>query len=95
MRSNGRAPRLVVDASHANSGKDHVRQAEVAQEIAAQVADSSEVAEVVTGLEQQYDAFTRGSDESALPLAEERELPTAEELGAEFERFLAGLDDDD
>src|SRR5690606_32412052 len=26
----GLAPRLVVDASHANSGKDHVRQAEVA-----------------------------------------------------------------
>ena len=26
---------------------------------------------------------------------EEQELPTAEELGAEFERFLAGLDPDD
>src|SRR5699024_8926700 len=35
----GRAQRLVVDASHGNSGKDHVRQAEVAGEIAAQVAD--------------------------------------------------------
>ena len=37
------------------------------------------------------------ADERAngLPLAEERELPTAEELGAEFERFLAGLDPDD
>ena len=34
----GLAPRLVVDASHANSGKDHVRQAEVAREIAAQLA---------------------------------------------------------
>ena len=31
-------PRLVVDASHANSGKDHIRQAEVAREIAAQIA---------------------------------------------------------
>ena len=28
---------------------------------------------------------------SALPLAEERDLPTGEEIGAEFERFLAGL----
>jgi 3-deoxy-7-phosphoheptulonate synthase len=28
----------VVDASHANSGKDHVRQAEVAREIAGTVA---------------------------------------------------------
>ena len=34
----GREPRLVVDASHANSGKDHVRQAEVAREIAETVA---------------------------------------------------------
>lgn len=31
-------PRLVVDASHGNSRKDHVRQAEVAREIGAQVA---------------------------------------------------------
>jgi predicted ATP-grasp superfamily ATP-dependent carboligase len=62
-------------------------------EIAEQVADSPEVREVVEGLEQQYDAFSRGADDDdALPLAEERELPSAEELGAEFERFLAGLD---
>ncbi|GHC94657.1 phospho-2-dehydro-3-deoxyheptonate aldolase [Nocardiopsis terrae] len=31
--------RLMIDASHANSGKDHVRQAAVAREIAAQVAE--------------------------------------------------------
>jgi hypothetical protein len=63
-------------------------------DIAQQVADSAEIREVVAGMEQQYDAFTRGADDEQLPLAEERELPTAEELGAEFERFLAGLDDD-
>ncbi|WP_147915866.1 3-deoxy-7-phosphoheptulonate synthase [Ruania zhangjianzhongii] len=34
----GREPRVMVDASHGNSGKDHVRQAEVAAEIADQVA---------------------------------------------------------
>ncbi|MGW8482689.1 3-deoxy-7-phosphoheptulonate synthase [Microbacterium sp. NPDC055903] len=34
----GLAPRLVVDASHGNSGKDHLRQAEVAAELAAQLA---------------------------------------------------------
>jgi hypothetical protein len=62
-------------------------------EIAAQIDDSEEVRDVVLGLEQQYDAFHRPDDESdALPLAEERDLPTGEELGAEFERFLAGLD---
>ena len=39
---------------------------------------------VVHGLEQQYDAFHRAGrdDASALPLAEEGELPTGEELGA-------------
>ena len=63
-------------------------------DIAQHIADSPEVAEVVNGLEQQYDAFSR-ADDSGLPLAEERDLPTGEELGAEFERFLAGLDDND
>lgn len=63
-------------------------------EISAQIENSEEVREVVSGLEQQYDAFHRpGSGESsALPLAEEKDLPTGEELGAELERFLAGLD---
>jgi hypothetical protein len=70
-------------------------------EIATQIEDSAEVLDVVSGLEQQYDAFHRaaspGSEETALPLADEPDLPTGEELGAEFERFLAGLDrrDDD
>lgn len=35
--------RLVVDASHGNSRKDHVRQAEVAREIGAQVADGQDL----------------------------------------------------
>ena len=62
-------------------------------EIATQIEDSEEVRDVVRGLEQQYDSFQRPQDDgSALPLAEEQELPTGEELGAEFERFLAGLD---
>jgi hypothetical protein len=62
-------------------------------EIATQLENSAEVLDVVHGLEQQYDAFHRpGTDDEALPLAEERDLPTGEELGAEFERFLAGLD---
>jgi len=34
----GLGSRLVVDASHGNSGKDHLRQAEVAGELAAQIA---------------------------------------------------------
>ncbi|MGI8901960.1 MAG: proteasome assembly chaperone family protein [Nocardioides sp.] len=61
-------------------------------EIGEQIEDSTEVREVVLGLERQYDSFHRADGDGALPLAEERDLPTGEELGAEFERFLAGLD---
>ncbi|MDQ4084242.1 MAG: PAC2 family protein [Actinomycetota bacterium] len=61
-----------------------------AGEIATQVEGSEEIREAVEALEQQYDAFTRASEQSLL--AEDTPLPSAEELGAEFERFLAGLD---
>ena len=37
----GLVPRLMIDCSHANSGKDHVRQAEVAREVARQVREGS------------------------------------------------------
>jgi predicted ATP-grasp superfamily ATP-dependent carboligase len=56
-------------------------------EIARQVDGSEEVTEVVRALEQQYDAFTAESG-SLLPVEPEH-MPTAEELGAQFERFLA------
>lgn len=38
LEAAGLPPRLMVDCSHANSGKDHLRQAEVANEIAEQLA---------------------------------------------------------
>lgn len=57
-------------------------------EIARQIAESSEVAEVVHALEQQYDAFTSAAGRSLLAESEEN-LPTADEIGSEFERFLA------
>jgi 3-deoxy-7-phosphoheptulonate synthase len=38
LEKRGLTQRIVIDASHANSGKDHVRQATVAAEIGAQVA---------------------------------------------------------
>jgi predicted ATP-grasp superfamily ATP-dependent carboligase len=64
--------------------------AERMQQISGQIEDSDEVREIVSGLEQQYDAFQRATEASLL--AGDESLPTAEELGAEFERFLAGLD---
>jgi predicted ATP-grasp superfamily ATP-dependent carboligase len=57
-------------------------------EIARQVEGSDEVSEVVQALEQQYDAFAAGS-EGGMLADEPENMPTAEELGAQFERFLA------
>ncbi len=52
-----------------------------------QVAESSEVAELVQGLESQYDAAVAHDGENLL--AEGEEMPTADELAAQFEQFLA------
>jgi 3-deoxy-7-phosphoheptulonate synthase len=43
-------PRLIVDASHANSGKSHHRQAEVALEIGAQLEDGGTSALAIAGV---------------------------------------------
>ncbi len=59
-------------------------------EIATQIADSDDVREVVSGLEQQYDAF---HTQAANLLAEDEPLPSGEEIGAQFEQFLARLED--
>lgn len=64
-----------------------------AAEIDQQLDDSAEVREVVTGLEQQYDAFQAGREGSLL--AGDEPLPSGEEIGAQFEQFLADLDDGD
>ncbi|ALX04925.1 MULTISPECIES: PAC2 family protein [Aeromicrobium] len=50
-------------------------------------------AEVLAGLEQQYDAFTRGAAESLL--AEDGDLPSGDELADQFEQFLARQRKDD
>jgi hypothetical protein len=57
-------------------------------EVERQVHDSEEVAAVVRALEEQYDAFARAVGRTSL-LADTAPIPTADELGAEFERFLA------
>ena len=43
-------PRLIVDASHANSGKNHHRQAEVALEIGAQLENGGPAADAIAGV---------------------------------------------
>jgi 3-deoxy-7-phosphoheptulonate synthase len=43
----GHTPRVIVDASHANSGKDHVRQVQVALELGDQIAAGEPIAGVM------------------------------------------------
>ena len=62
--------------------------AEVRAKIDEQVEGSAEVAQVVTALERQYDAFVAAQENRSL-LAHDEDLPSGDELGAEFERFLA------
>ena len=57
-------------------------------EVDRQIAENADAVELVQSLEQQYDAFMRGRSGDNL-LAQTGPLPTAEELGAELERFLA------
>jgi predicted ATP-grasp superfamily ATP-dependent carboligase len=70
------------------------RAAEVVRvDVDRQVADADEVTTLVQRLEQQYDdlSTTRGGS----LLAEGARLPTADELGAEFERYLYNRPDND
>jgi hypothetical protein len=62
-------------------------------EIARYLANNEEVSSIVTALENQYDAFDRGQEDSLL--AEGQPLPTAEELGEQFQQFLSDLEDPD
>lgn len=65
--------------------------AEVHDKVNEQVSANQEVAQVVEALERQYDAFVAAQENRSL-LARDEDLPSGEELGAEFERFLAQQD---
>jgi len=62
----------------------------VNQTIEQQVTASAEAQQVVARLEQQYEQYM--SHRQITPRAN---VPTAEEIGAEVEEFLKGLDDGD
>jgi hypothetical protein len=62
--------------------------ADIRAKIDEQVEASPEIAQVVAALERQYDAFVAAQENRSL-LARDEDLPSGEELGAEFERFLA------
>jgi hypothetical protein len=85
-----RAAWLTVDLSGLKAEAED-REAEVARYLAA----NEEVGDVVTALEQQYDAFERAENTGSNLLAADQPLPTGEEIGLQFEQFLAGLDGPD
>lgn len=59
-------------------------------QLAVELSGNDEIAQVVTALEQQYDAFVSASGRSLLAGSEA--MPTADELAAQVERFLADQD---
>ncbi|MEZ0580833.1 proteasome assembly chaperone family protein [Nocardioides sp. MH1] len=85
-----RAGRLTIDLSALG-----VEAEERDEEIARYLAANSEVDDVVTALEQQYDAFARAEESGSSLLAQDQPLPTGEEIGQQFEQFLAGLEGPD
>ncbi|AVM00502.1 proteasome protein [Gordonia iterans] len=62
--------------------------AKVLAQVDEEVAGNAEIGAVVHALEQQYDAYVQAKAERELLSAEE-DLPSGDELGAEFEKFLA------
>lgn len=97
------AAALIVDQLGLAAGLDLPTTAllsaaeETRQAIAEHMAGSDEVARVVHALEQQYDAYVGARGRTALLASEDVPLPSADELGAEVERFLAahtGVDDE-
>jgi predicted ATP-grasp superfamily ATP-dependent carboligase len=81
------AARVTIDLTDLVSQAD-----EREEEIARYLAANSEVGDVVAALEQQYDAFARAEESGSSLLAEDQPLPTGEEIGQQFEQFLAGLE---
>ena len=84
------AGRLTIDLSDLRAEAQRRE-----EEIAAYLAENDDVREVVAALERQYDTFQRAEETGRGLLAPDQPLPTGEELGREFEQFLAGLSDDD
>ncbi|KQB86543.1 PAC2 family protein [Corynebacterium lowii] len=69
----------------------------VAQQLSEQMEDSAEIQHVVGALEQQYDEeverYRTRHPKAVLP--GEEDVPSGEEIGEEFERFLANLDEEE
>ncbi|MDF8265216.1 PAC2 family protein [Luteipulveratus flavus] len=72
---------IPVDGLAATAGLNRV-------DIQRQIADNEEVGQVVSGLEEQYDAYHDGRERKSLLATEMAELPSADEIGEQLEAFL-------
>lgn len=63
--------------------------AQMREQIDSEVSGNSEVESVVAALESQYDSFHAAAESQASLLAADEPLPSGDEIGAEFEKFLA------
>lgn len=68
---------------------------EFVAKIDAQVAENGELAKLVGALEERHDAYMEGNAVRSPLTDEDGVLPTADEIAAELERFLARRADDD
>ncbi|MBC7550573.1 MAG: PAC2 family protein [Cellulomonas sp.] len=84
------AGRLTLDLSDLKTVAE-----ERENEISRYLSDNEEVGEVVASLERQYDAFAQAEESGSNLLAPDEPLPTGDEIGKQFEQFLAGLETPD
>jgi predicted ATP-grasp superfamily ATP-dependent carboligase len=63
--------------------------ARVREQVDEHIEGNEEVLSVVHALERQYDSYVAAQEQQSTPLPTDESLPSGDELGAEFERFLA------
>ncbi|MDL9979699.1 proteasome assembly chaperone family protein [Microbacterium sp. ASV49] len=86
---------ITVATGRVFSGDDLREQnREYLEKVAEQVAGNDELTAMLHGLEERYDSYMAGSTQ-ARPIIHTGDLPSADELAAELERFLATRPTDD
>ncbi len=63
--------------------------ARVKEQVDEHITGNEEVQSVVHALERQYDTYVAAQEQQSTLLAKDETLPSGDELGAEFEKFLA------
>ncbi|WP_083542375.1 proteasome assembly chaperone family protein [Kribbia dieselivorans] len=86
----------IVDLTGLNLPNDELvaKAGENRKQIAAELEANPEIAQAVTGLENQYDVHVRGMGLPNLLDQQESKLPSADELASDVEEFLRSVDGD-